>query len=67
MPSRVCAHSLHTATEPAAASSFTSGTPPKPLWYDTPFGKEEENAFSLEGLRHPVSEPGEQIAEQFEG
>ena len=25
--------------------SFTSGTPPKPLRYDTPFGKEEENVF----------------------
>ena len=47
--------------------SLTSGTPPKAPRYDTPCGKEEENAFSMEGLRPPVSEPGEQIAEQLEG
>ena len=44
-----------------------SGTPPKPLWYDTPFGKEDEDAFSMESLRPQVAELGEQIADQLEG
>ena len=46
---------------------FSSGKQPKPLWYATRFGTEEENSFSLECLHPTGPETEEQIAEEFEG
>ena len=42
---------------------FSSGKQPKPSWYATCFGTEEENSFSLEYLNPTRPETGEQIAE----